>query len=235
MQEKRKKSEFNIDINEIAEAGLHFGHRTSRTHPNMKPYISGSKSSIHIIDIEKTAEKLEEVLGIIRKTISEGKVLLLVGTKVQSKELVKSTAQECNIPYIYDRWLGGTFTNFETIKKRIEHYKDLKKKKDLGEFNKYTKKERAKMGTELKKLEVKFGGIENMTKIPDAIFVLDLIKDKLAVKEAKDKGVIVIGIADTNTNPLKTDYFVPANDDALSSIKYILGKIKETILDIKSI
>jgi len=153
----------------------------------------------------------------------------LIGTKIQIKDLVKQTAQECQLPYVNERWLGGTITNFETIKKRITYFKDLENKKKMGELAKYTKKERAKIDKELKDLEVKFEGIKNLEKIPEVIFVLDMKKDELAVKEAKKKGVSVIGIADTNINPKLADYSIPANDDAISSVKYILERVKEVI------
>jgi len=220
---------FDINTEEMAKAGLQFGHRTSRVHPQMKPYIFGAKNTIHLIDLEKSAEKLREALDFIKKIISEKKTLLLIGTKIQIKDLVKQTAQECQLPYVNERWLGGTITNFETIKKRITYFKDLENKKKMGELAKYTKKERAKIDKELKDLEVKFEGIKNLEKIPEVIFVLDMKKDELAVKEAKKKGVSVIGIADTNINPKLADYSIPANDDAISSVKYILERVKEVI------
>ena len=231
---KTKKTDFDIDTDEMANAGLHFGHRTSRVHPKMKPYLFGARNTIHIIDLEKTAEKFKEALNFIRQLISENKVLLLVGTKVQVKDLVKSTAKECALPYVSERWLGGTFTNFETIKKRISYFNDLEKKKAEGELEKYTKKERIDMDKELRDLELKVGGIKNLIQLPEAIFVLDMKKDALAVKEAKTKGIKVIAIADTNTDPTLADYPIPANDDAISSLKYILDKVKEAVESAKS-
>ena len=231
---KTKKTDVNIDTTEMAKAGLHFGHRTSRVHPKMKPYLFGVRNGVHLIDLEKTAEKLKEALAFIRQLISEDKTLLLIGTKVQVKELVKSTAKECGLPYVAERWLGGTFTNFETIKKRIDYFKNLEKKKAEGELEKYTKKERIEIDKELKDLETKVGGIKELTKLPDAIFVLDMIKDKLAVKEAKSKGVKVIALCDTNCDPTLVDYPVPSNDDAISAVKYILDKVKETISQVKT-
>jgi small subunit ribosomal protein S2 len=213
----------------MSDAGLAFGHRTSKTHPKMKQYISGAKNSVHIIDLEKSAEKLGEALGFIKEIISSGKILLLVGTKMQIKDIVRESAEAIKMPYINLRWLGGTFTNFKTIQKRIEYYKDLKKKKDLGELNKYTKKERAKMEKEMHDLEAKFGGIMDMNKLPDAIFVLDMRKDILAIKEARKKGIKVIGISDANIDPTLADYPIPANDDAATSVKYILDKIQEAV------
>lgn len=230
---KTKKDDLKIDAEEMAKAGLHFGHRTSRVHPKMKPFLFGVRNGVHLIDLEKTAEKLKEALDFIRQLISEEKILLLTGTKVQMKELVKSAAKDCNLPYVAERWLGGTFTNFETIKKRIDYFKDMEKKKAEGEFEKYTKKERIEIDKELRDLETKVGGIKELTKLPDAIFVLDMKKDRLAVKEAKSKGVKVIALCDTNCDPSLADYPIPANDDAISSVKYILDKVKETILSAK--
>lgn len=231
---KTKEADFNLDTEEMAKAGLHFGHRVSRIHPKMMPYLYGVRNTVHIIDLEKTKQKFAEALKFIQQIISENKVLLLVGTKIQVKEMVRELAQECGLPYITERWLGGTFTNFDIIKKRFEYFKDLEKKKATGEFEKYTKKERAKIEQELKRMEIKFGGIKNMEKLPDAIFVLDMKKDGLAVKEAREKGVKVIGISDTNINPTLADYPIPANDDAISSVKYILDKVKEAVSKGKS-
>ena len=230
---KKNGENFQFDIEEMAKFGLHFGHRTSRLHPKMKPYLEGARNNVHIIDLKKTAEKLKEALKFIQEIISQDKTLLLVGTKIQVKNLVKETGEECNLPYVNERWLGGTFTNFEIIKRRIEYFKDLERRKKEGELEKYTKKERAKIDDEMRKLKIKFAGLKNLEKLPDVIFVLDIKKDDLAVKEARTKGIKIIGICDTNTDPTLTDYPVPANDDAISSVKYILDKLKEAITKTK--
>ena len=234
IEKKSEKNEFNIDVEEMAKAGIHFGRRTSKANPKMKTYLYGVRNTIHIIDLEKTKEKLVQTLEFIKNLISENKILLVVGTKIQVKELVKNFATECSLPYINERWLGGTFTNFGIIKKRIDYFKDLEKKKAEGELEKYTKKERAKIEKILKDLEKKFGGIKNLEKLPDAIFVLDMKKDDLAVKEARMKGIKVIGIANTNVDPSLADLPIPANDNAISSVKYILDKAKEVIISQKS-
>lgn len=231
---KPKEVEFKLDTEEMARAGLHFGHRTSRIHPKMMPYLYGARNTVHIIDLEKTKEKFEEALKFIQGLISGNKILLLVGTKIQVKEAVKNIALELNLPYVNERWLGGTFTNFAVMRKRIEYFKELERKKSGGELEKYTKKERAKIDEELKDLGTKFGGIKDLERLPDAIFVLDMKKDVLAVKEAKMKGIKVIGISDTNIDPTLADYPIPANDDAVPSVKYILEKVKEVILKVKS-
>lgn len=226
--------DFNINLEEMVEAGLHFGHRASNVHPKMKPYLFGARNNVYIIDLEKTKEKIEEALNFIYHLILENKTLLLIGTKIQAKKLVESTAKECNLSYVSERWLGGTFTNFETIKKRVDYFKDLEKKKAAGELEKYTKKERADIDKELKDLQLKIGGIKELTQLPEAIFVLDMKKDELAIKEARKKGIKIIAVSDSNTNPDLADYVIPANDDAVSAISYILGKVKEAILKAKS-
>lgn len=226
---RAQEKDFNLNLEEMAKAGLHFGHRTSNINPKIKPYIFGTRNTIHVFDLEKTAEKMKEALKFIKELASEDKVLLVVGTKIQVKKMVEELAKACNLPYVNERWLGGTFTNFDTILKRIEYFKSLEKKKKEGELEKYTKKERAKIDKVLKDLEVKIGGIRGLTKLPDAIFVLDMRKDLLAVKEARMKGVKIVGIADTNVDPELADYPIPANDDAISSVKYILDKVKEVI------
>lgn len=227
---KTKKNDFEINLEEMAKAGVHFGHRTSKCHPKMKPYLAGARNTIHIIDLEKTAEKLEEVLKFIQGLISENKILLLIGTKIQIKDLVKDIAADCGLPYVSERWLGGTFTNFKTISKRIEYFKDLERKKVEGGFEKYTKKERLRIDQELRDLEIKFGGIKNLQSLPNAIFVLGMKKDEIAIREAKRMGIKIIGIAHTNIDPTLADYPIPANDDSISSVKYILEKVKEIIL-----
>lgn len=234
MAEDTIKEKVNIEdikgSDEMLEAGLHFGHRKSKVHPKMKEYIFTIKNGVHIIDLEKTKQKLTEALGFIEKLVAEGKIILLVGTKIQFTNLVKEIAKEAEIPYITRRWLGGTFTNFGTIRKRIEYFKEMEEKKKKGELEKYTKKERLNMDRELESLEGKFGGIKNMEKLPDAIFVLDMKKDELAIKEARTKGVKIIAIADTNMDPSLADFIIPANDDAISSVKYILEKVKDVII-----
>jgi small subunit ribosomal protein S2 len=227
---KTKQKDFKVNTEEMAQAGVHFGHRTSNVFPKMNPYIFGARGGIYIIDLEKTKEKLEEALSFIESLSSEGKNILLIGTKIQIKDLVERTAKECGLSYVSERWLGGTFTNFSSIQKRIKYYKDLENKKKEGELEKYTKKERVRLNKDLERLAIKFEGVRNLASIPEAVFVCDMKKDKLAVAEAKSMGVKVIALADTNVDPTKADYFIPASDDSLSSVSYILGKVKEVIL-----
>lgn len=229
-EKKTKAKALKLDVEEMAQAGLHFGHRVSRLHPRMRPYIYGIKNTVHLIDLEKAVLKLKEALKFIQDLTAKGQTLLLVGTKIQVKGLIKEMGREFNLPYVVERWLGGTFTNFEELQKRIDYFKDLEKKQKEGGLEKFTKKEKMEIAEELQKLERKFGGLKDLKKLPEAVFVCDMKKDKLACKEARRKGIKVIGIADTNIDPTLADYPIPANDDAISSLQYILGKVREAIV-----
>lgn len=220
-----------LSVEEMTEAGLQFGHKKSKIHPKAKGFLLGVRNTIFIIDLEKTKEKFAAALDFARNLAAEGKTILLVGTKPQVKKMIKETAAACEMPYVSERWLGGTFTNFKIIKKRIDHYKDLEKKTLAGEFEKYTKKEQAMIQKEIKVLEKKLGGIKAMERIPEAIFAADMEGDQLAVKEAKRNGVKVIGISDVNINPNIADYPIIANDDSVSSVRFVLERIKEAILE----
>lgn len=227
------KEDVKIDIEEMAKAGVSFGHKFSKLHPKMEPYVSGVKNNVHIIDLEKSAKEMEKALGFITKLVSEAKTIIFVGTKIQLKNLIKTGAEDCGVPYVTERWLGGTFTNFDTILKRIEYYKDLERKRATGELEKYTKKERLNFDKELQTLKIKFEGIKNMTKLPEAVLIFGIDKDITCVREAKIKGIKIIGVVDTNINPDLVDYPILANDDAISSVKYILEKVKEVIINNK--
>ncbi len=231
---KAKNNEFNIDIDEMMEKAVHFGHRISKLCPKMADNVLGVRSTIHIIDLEKTADYLEKALRFISEIVKNNGVVLFVGTKIPLKNLLKETAKECDFPYVSERWLGGTFTNFKVIEKRVKLYKELLEEKKKDGFGKYTKKERIKMEKELEKMGVKFEGIKNMEKIPEAVFICDMVCDDICLKEAAAIGVKVVGIADTNADPSLIDYPIPANDDAITSVKYILEKVKETILKARS-
>jgi small subunit ribosomal protein S2 len=228
MQEKDTKKKTTTE--EMAEAGLHFGQAVSKRHPKMDSYIEGVKGSIHVINLQATEEKLEECLKYLSELKNEGKMIMLVSTKPEFRKIVKEVADECDMPYIINRFLGGMMTNFPTMKKRIDYYNTISKQSESGELErKYTKQERVKISKEMEGLEKKFGGVLKLERIPDAIFVVDMIKDKLAIKEARMCGVKVIAIADTNADPSITDCFIPANDDSISSVSYILNKIKAVL------
>jgi small subunit ribosomal protein S2 len=179
--------------------------------------------------VEKTKEKFTEALEFIQKITEENKVLLLVGTKIEVKGLIELTAKECGLPYVSERWLGGTFTNLNNILKRIEYLKENERQKATGELAKYTKKEQAGIEEEIEKMNIKFGGIKEMKKLPDVIFVADMKNNELAITEARAVKIKVIGICDTNIDPNLADYFIPASDDAVSSVKYVLDKVKDVI------
>lgn len=230
------ENEFNLNLEEMAKAGLHFGHKTSKLHPKMLPFIYGVRNGIHIIDLEKAKQKFIEALKFFQTLYLEGKTILIVGCKFEIRELVKNFALEFNFPYVIERWIGGTFTNFEVIKKRCEYFKNLEEKMKNEEIMKnYTKKERKKMEEELEKLRKKFEGIKNLEKLPDAVFIVDNKKDHHAIKEANRKGIKIIAICDTDCDPSKVDYPIPANNDSVSSVSFILNKIREAILKVKKI
>ncbi len=218
-------------VEDMIKAGVHLGHRASKLHPRMEPLVVGLRNTIHVIDLEATAKYLDKALAFISQSRKDGKGLILVGTKPPLRPLIKQVADELGLPYVTERWLGGTFTNFSVIRDRVKYYLDLEQKKVSGELDKYTKKEVAQFEKELADLKRKFGGIANMEKLPEAIFVCDVVRDKLVLKEAKEKGIKTIGIIDTNADPLTVDYPIPANDDAITSVRYILGRVKEAILD----
>jgi small subunit ribosomal protein S2 len=218
----------------MQQAGLHFGHRVSKLHPKMKPFVSGVKNNVHVIDLEKSSKEFQKALQYISKLAAEGKTLMLVGTKVQGRELVRRAAQEVSMPYVVERWLGGIFTNFETMQKRVQYFKELEGKKATGELEKYTKKERALFDRELEILKKKFEGIKHLAKLPDAVLIMDVKKDLTAVREARRKGITIVAVVDTNIDPTLVDYPIPANDDAVSSIAYVLERVKEAIQSAKA-
>jgi len=231
--EEKDSADLIIDVDEMVKAGVYFGHRKSKRHPKMKPYIFTVKNNVDIIDLQQSAEKLKGALEFLQKIIRDRGKILFVGTKLQAKNSLKDLAEATEMPYVNERWLGGFLTNFQTMLKRIEYFNELQKKKESGEFEKYSKKERIKLDKELKNLEEKFGGVKEIKKLPEALFILDLKKDALAGKEAKRLGIPVVAVCDTNTDPDLSDWPIPANDDAISSIKYILEKVKEAILKAK--
>jgi small subunit ribosomal protein S2 len=219
-----------IDLESMLKSGVHFGHQKARKNPKMDRYIFTTRKGISILDLQKTLEKLEEALEFIKETKKSGKPILFVGTKKQVQDIVRSVAKRCGMPFITSRWLGGTFTNFKVIRSRTKYLKEGQAKMDKGEFKIYTKFEQMKKIEELEKLEEKMGGIKDMIELPGALFVADIKEDEIAVKEARKMGVPVIGIVDTNCDPTIVDYPIPANDDAVSSVRLILGYICKTIL-----
>ncbi|MBI4050146.1 MAG: 30S ribosomal protein S2 [Candidatus Doudnabacteria bacterium] len=222
-------------IEELLEAGVHFGHLSSRWNPKMKQYIFTTRNSVHVINLEKTLEQLQKALDYARGIAARGGTILFVGTKRQAKEEVKKAAAACGMPYVTIRWLGGTFTNYKTIQKTIRKLERLARLKESGELaQKYIKKERLLMEREIEKLEKLFEGIKTMKKLPEAIFVVDVGHDRIAVKEAHTTGIKVIGLVDTNSSLAMVDYPIPSNDDAIKAIALMAKLVSEAIVDGKN-
>ena len=221
-------------IKQLLEAGAHFGHQTGRWHPRMKNYIFTKRNGIHIIDLEKTAAKLDEACNYIRQVVAEGGTILFVGTKKQAQESIVEEAKRCGMYYVDQRWLGGMLTNFTTIQSRIDHLVRLEDQQSRGEFGRLSKKEVLKIGEEIEKLNKQMGGFKEMTSLPSAIFIVDPIKEKIALAETKRMGIPVVSIVDTNCNPDEIDYPIPANDDAIRAIKLICSKIADAVLEGKA-
>lgn len=211
----------------MLKAGVHFGHRTTKWSPKMAPFIFGVRNDTHIIDLEKTIIKLNEALVFVKKIAKANGVIVFTGTKKQAKAYIKEIALKINMPYVADRWIGGLITNFSIISKQIRLMEQLEADLKSGALDKYTKKERVMIEKKIKKLNQKFGGLRLLKKLPDAVFVTDINEDRIAVNEARGKNIPIIALADTNTDPGLVAYPIPANDDALSSIKIIVNKIAE--------
>ena len=224
-------AKLEVSLEDMMKAGVHFGHQKSRKNPKMGEYIFTTKKGINIIDLQKTKEKTVAAMEFITELKKGGKQVLFVGTKIQVKDLVQDVADFCSMPYVVERWLGGTFTNFKAIRSRTKYLTDSEDKMEKGEFKKYTKFEQMKKGEELEKMNKRMGGIKHMVELPGAIFVTSVKDDALAITEARKMGIPVIGIADTNTDPSKIDFPIPANDDAISSIRLILSYAAKAIIE----
>lgn len=213
-----------VDIKELFEAGVHFGHKTSRWHPKMAPYIHSKRQDSHIIDLATTVEALDKALPFLTKVAGNGKQVLFVGTKKQAKDAVKATAESINQPYVTERWIGGMLTNATTVNTQIKNLKDLERRMASGDLEKrYNKLEVQRFQEEIDELNQKYGGIKNMNGKPGALVVVDIVADANAVKEAKTLGIPVVGVVDTNANPTDVDYPVPGNDDAIKGLEVLLG------------
>lgn len=222
----------DVTLLELLKTGAHFGHTTSRWNPKMKPYIFTTRNNIHILDLEQTKKALEKAAKFAKELSGRGGTLLFVGTKRQSKEILKAAAIAAGMPYVNVRWLGGTFTNFKTIQKTIRKLEKLESQKASGELEQhYTKKERLMVEREIEKMKKLFEGIQNMKKLPDAIFVTDVKHDAIAVKEAQKSKVKIIGLVDTNCSPENIDYPIPCNDDATKVIELMTSIIAEAVTE----
>lgn len=216
---------------EMLKAGVHFGHQKSRWHPKMKPYIFGVRNGVHIIDLEKTQEALATVLEYVKGLVANGKTILFVGTKRQAQAIVKAAAESCGMPYLTERWIGGFLTNFSEAKVRLKKYLTMRQEVASGEIEKYTKKEQLEFKKVLATMDKYLTGVANLTALPDAVFIADMRDSKIAVAEATQTGVPIIGVCDSNVNPLQADYPIPANDDAVNSIKIIVNLLAEAVND----
>ena len=220
-----------ISMKQLLEAGVHFGHQTRRWNPKMAEYIYTERNGIYIIDLQKSVGKVDEAYKAVSDIAAEGGTILFVGTKKQAQEAVQTEAERCGMYYVNERWLGGMLTNFKTIQSRIKRLKDIEKMAEDGTFDVLPKKEVVNIKKEWDKLEKNLGGIKDMKRIPDAIFVVDPKKEKFCVQEAHSLGITLIGIADTNCDPEELDYVIPGNDDAIRAVKLIVSKMADAVIE----
>jgi len=219
------------ELVELLKAGVHFGHQSSKRYPKMGQYIHTTRNRISIIDLEQTGKKLQAALDFVSKIASHGGTILFISSKKQAKEIIKNAAINCGMPYVNSRWLGGTFTNFGNVIKLTKKLKSLEEKERSGELEKYTKKEQLDFQKDITRLNDLVGGIKDLTKLPEAVFVVDIKKEKSAVAEANKKNVPIVAMVDTNVNPEKVQYPIPANDDAVKSIEIICQTMSEAIVE----
>ncbi|MCA0988068.1 MULTISPECIES: 30S ribosomal protein S2 [Bacillales] len=224
-----------ISMKQLLEAGVHFGHQTRRWNPKMKPYIFTERNGIYIIDLQKTVKKVEEAFNFVREIAQDGGKVLFVGTKKQAQESVKDEAIRAGQYYINQRWLGGTLTNFETIQKRINRLKSLEKMQEDGTFDVLPKKEVILLKKEMDRLERFLGGIKDMNGIPDALFVIDPRKERIAIAEARKLNIPIVAIVDTNCDPDEVDYVIPGNDDAIRAVKLLTAKMADAVIEVSKV
>ena len=222
-----------VSMSYLLEAGVHFGHQTKRWNPKMKEYIYNSRDDIYIIDLQKTVEKMEEAYTALNKIVAEGGNVLYVGTKKQASEVCREEAERSGMYYMTERWLGGTLTNFRTIRRRVKRLEEIEKMESDGTFEKLPKKEVVGLKKEYEKLNKNLCGIREMTKLPQALIIVDSMKEENAIREAKRLGIPVFGIIDTNCDPDLVDYVIPGNDDAVRAIKVVLGALTNAIVEVK--
>ncbi len=220
-----------ISMKQLLEAGVHFGHQTRRWNPKMAPYTYTERNGIHIIDLQKSVDKVDEAYNAIFDIASQGGTILFVGTKKQAQDTVKAEAERCGMFYVNERWLGGMLTNFKTIESRIDHLKAIEKMEEDGTFEVLPKKEVIALRKEMDKLTKNLGGIKEMGRIPDAIFVVDPKKERICIEEAHALGIPLIGISDTNCDPEELDYVIPGNDDAIRAVKLIVSKMADAVIE----
>jgi small subunit ribosomal protein S2 len=224
-----------LPMKSLLEAGVHFGHRTRRWNPRMKPYIFTQRNGIHIIDLQQTMQRLEEAYKVVRDAVAEGGVVLFVGTKKQAQETIQQEAQRCGMPYVNQRWLGGTLTNFRTIRGRIDFMLKLEERQAMGELDKLPKKEALLLTREMQKLELRLGGLKEMRRLPKLIYIVDTEHEQIAIHEAQALQIPIVAMCDTNSDPFPIGYPIPANDDAIRAIKLITSKIADAAIEGKNI
>jgi len=220
-----------ISMRELLETGVHFGHRARRWNPKMRPYIFTERNGIHIIDLQQTVGAIEDAYRLVRDVVSEGGSVLFVGTKRQAQETIEFEAKRCGMSFVNQRWLGGTLTNWRTIRERIQYLKDLEARRDRGEFDLLTKKEALMLSRKIDKLNYRLGGIRDMARLPEMIFVVDTIREETAVHEANILRIPILALVDTNSDPDKIDFPIPANDDAIRAIKLITSKMASAVME----
>ena len=224
-----------VTMKALLESGVHFGHRTNKWNPKMRSYIFTERNGIHIINLQQTVELLDEAYDFIRDRVAEGGMVLFVGTKRQAQDTIQEEAERCEMPYVNERWLGGTITNWFTIQKRIFELERLERMRDGGELDLLTKKEGLMIERDIQRLEHRLSGIRNMTRLPDILFVVDVVREDTAIHEANLKNIPVVALVDTNCDPSKIDYVIPSNDDAIRAIKLLVGKIADAVMEGKAI
>ena len=224
-----------VTMKALLESGVHFGHRTNKWNPKMRQYIFTERNGIHIIDLQQTVKLLDDAYDVIRDTVADGGTVLFVGTKRQAQDTIAEQAARCGMPYVNERWLGGTLTNWFTIQKRIFELERLERLRDTGEINLLTKKEGLMIEREIARLEKRLSGLRTMKGLPDILFVIDVMREDTAVHEANVKGIPVIALVDTNCDPKDVDYVIPSNDDAIRAIKLLVGKIADAVMEGKTI
>ncbi|MCB0034749.1 MAG: 30S ribosomal protein S2 [Anaerolineales bacterium] len=220
-----------VSMKALLETGVHFGHRTRRWNPKMRPYIFTERNGIHILDLQQTIGMIDVAYDFIRNTVAEGGVVLFVGTKRQAQDTISREAARCGMPYINQRWLGGTLTNWQTIRQRIHRLDQLEKQKAEGRFEGLKKKERLMLEREIAKLHLRLGGIRKMQRLPDALFVVDVGNEETGIKEANKLDIPIVGMVDTNCDPDLIDYIIPSNDDAIRAIKLLVGKMADAVIE----
>ncbi|GAB4504439.1 MAG: 30S ribosomal protein S2 [Anaerolineales bacterium] len=223
-----------VSMKALLESGVHFGHRTNKWDPRMKPYIFTERNGIHIIDLQQTVKLLNQAYSLVRDKVAEGGTILFVGTKRQAQETIADEATRCGMPYVTERWLGGFLTNWSTISQRVHELERLEKLRDSGEISRLTKKEGLLIEREIARLERRLSGIRNMKRLPDLLFIIDVCREYAAVHEANLLGIPIVAMVDTNCNPQNVDYVIPSNDDAIRAIKLLVGKIADAVIEGKT-